>query len=306
MHVMAASGFIVLLVAKGWARPDSNGRLSLELGFDGIISNSNDLASHVLLLLPFLLYFALKPGRNKFVKVFGFAVIAYGCWVILGTSSRGTLLGLVGIALFLFFRASGRQRVAVMVAVPVLAIGLVMVLPQANIARLATVFGGKVVEGDADDEASASMDSRQYLVKQSIAYTFQHPLFGVGPSQFANFEGLQMKSRGLRGNWHETHNTYTQISSECGLPALLFVLAAFVGVFTGVNRSYTMARARGDADVAQVCLCYLASLIGYLLAITFLACAYRFTLPLLVGLGVAIHASAQRRMALAGPAPTAA
>ena len=33
-------------------------------------------------------------------------------------------------------------------------------------------------------------------------------------------------AEGTRGQWLGTHNTYTQISSECGLPGLLFFVAS--------------------------------------------------------------------------------
>ena len=296
MKAMALSGFIILMVARVFAKPDDNGRLYLDLGFDGVISNSNDLAAHVILLLPYILFSALKPRRNNLLRVLVLGCVCYGCWVILGTSSRGTMLGLVAISLFLFFRASGTQRIAVIGLVPVLALGLVAVLPKSNLVRLSTVFGGRV-EQTGDDEASESMDSRQYLVMQSIKLTFQHPIFGIGPSQFANVEGKQAKARGENGNWHETHNTYTQVSSECGIPALLLFLAAFASVFSKVNQTYKSARNAGNNEVAQVCLWYLASVIGYMVSIMFLACAYRFTLPLLIGLGVAINFGARRQLA---------
>jgi O-antigen ligase len=39
----------------------------------------------------------------------------------------------------------------------------------------------------------------------------QHPLFGVGPGSF----------QAVSGTWQPSHNTYTGLSSEAGLPALI-------------------------------------------------------------------------------------
>lgn len=296
-NTLACSGFVLLIATRMFAKPDGNGRLWLDLGADGTISNSNDLAAHLLLLLPFVLYFGMKPGRNTLLRLASFGGVFYGLWVILGTSSRGAMLGLFAMSLLLFFRASGAQKAVVLVLVPILALGLVAVLPKQNLARLATVFGGASESTGPDDEAADSMESRQYLLRQSIKYTLEHPVFGVGPSQFSNFEGIMARAQGQHGNWHETHNTYTQISSECGIPALLFALAALVGAFRMVNGSYKAAIKAGNRIVAQTCLWYLTSFAGYLVCLMFLAGGYRFTFPAMIGLAMAVHRGAQRELA---------
>ena len=108
----------------------------LDLGFDGVISNSNDLAAHLVLVLPFVLYFALKAGQNNFLRLILFGAIFYGLRVILRTSSRGAFLGMIAMAIYFMVRASGVQRIAVLVSLPILAGLLFAVLPQANLNRL--------------------------------------------------------------------------------------------------------------------------------------------------------------------------
>lgn len=299
LNSVAMAGLVVLLATRLFAKPDDNGRIWLDLGSDGTISNSNDLAAHMVLLLPFFLYWMMKPGRNNLLRVGLVGCVIYGVWIILGTSSRGAMLGLVAMALLLFFRASGAQKVAIVVSVPILAIGMLAILPKANLERLGTIFaGGQDAQKDADsDEAGESVESRQYLFWQSVKFTMQHPLFGIGPSQFSNYEGGEAKARGEHGNWHETHNTYTQISSECGVPALIFALLALGSAYRLVNKTYKLAKKQANKEVAAVCLCYLTSLTGYLVCFTFLAGAYRFTLPAMVGIAVAIYNCGQRELA---------
>jgi O-antigen ligase len=178
---------------------------------------------------------------------------------------------------------------------------LVVALPRENIARLATLFGGAPVMVGIEAEAGESMDARQHLFEESVKYTFQYPVFGVGPGQFPNFFGRTTKALGEHSSWNETHNTYTQISSECGIPALLFAVAGLLSVFLLVNKSYGAAKAQQDKEITRVCLWYLTSMAGYLVTLAFLACAYRFTLPAMIGLGVAIHSAAQRRLLAAQP-----
>jgi O-antigen ligase len=300
-NMMAASGFIVLCVVRFLAKPDNEGRLALDVT-DSTIGNPNDLAAHVLLLFPFILYFGFKAGQNKLLRVLALGCGFYSVWIILGTSSRGAFIALAAMAVYLFFHLSGAQRVAVLVGIPVLAVVLMAILPEQNRARLATIFNSDnpAAVGIAA-EAGESLDSRTYLLKKSIEYTFQHPVFGVGPGQFSNYEGSSSRKVGEHGNWHETHNSYTQISSECGLPAVILMVAALFGAMGLVSKTLKKARAHGNKEVAGACVCYLVSWAGYLVTMVFLACGYRFTLPAMIGLAAAMHIAGEKE--LAGPAP---
>ena len=55
----------------------------LELQLSGTIGNSNDLAAHLLVVLPFLLFVALKPRTRLLFRFALFAAIAFGIFQIL-------------------------------------------------------------------------------------------------------------------------------------------------------------------------------------------------------------------------------
>ena len=63
-----------------------------------------------------------------------------------------------------------------------------------------------------------------------------------------------------------------------------------------VNKTMRKARERGNKEVAGACLCYLVSWGGYLITISFLACGYRFTLPAMVSLGIALYFAGEREL----------
>jgi O-antigen ligase len=163
--------------------------------------------------------------------------------------------------------------------------------------------------GGENKEADESADSRWYLFKKSVEYTMEHPIVGVGPNEFANYEGKASLAQGQHGNWHATHCAFTQVSAECGIPALLFFAAALGSVILMVRRAYRRARREGYEDVANMCFCYLLAMVGYLGALVFLAEAYSYQLPAMIGLGIALAYAAQRQMtptaAPAAPAPNA-
>jgi len=283
-----AAAAVVTLLESNLLMDEANGRI--ELKASGTIGNSNDLAAHLLLLLPFLLFLVLGRGRPMLLRIAGLGLIGYGLWVILGTASRGALIALFLVLLCILFRASVMQRVAILVIAIVLGAGVMVVLPGQTLARLGSLFG------EEHKEADESAESRWYLFKTSVLYTIQHPIFGVGPDQFADYEGQSSLAEGKHGNWHATHNAFTQVSSECGIPALLFFVGALVSACRLVIRTYNRAKREGYPEIANACFCYLLAMVGYLGSLVFLAEAYSFKLLVMVGLSVALSFAANRQM----------
>lgn len=295
-YTIAVAGLLDILAARLFAT-EENGRMDM-LGSSGTIGNSNDLASHLVLVLPFLLFVMMDRRRNPFIRYSLLLPAMYGGYVILGTASRGALIALVAMWLFSVFKAAPRQRLAAIAFAVAAVIALPVLLGHSAQSRLSSLLGGDHVE------ARASEESRSYLLKMSILYTIKHPVFGVGLAQFSNFEGGSAKKEGKIGNWHETHNAFTEVSSENGVPALVFFVMAIGGAFLLVNQTYRRARAGGFPEIANACFCYLMAMVGYMVTITFLANAYRFYLPVMVGLAIAMRSSAEREMSMKAPART--
>ena len=132
-----------------------------------------------------------------------------------------------------------RQRIGLLALIPVGLIALLVVLPESTRTRLMSFSQSEI---GVSKEALESSESREYLLKQSIIFTFTHPVFGVGPGQFSSYEGGLRTEEGERGSWHETHNTFTQISSECGIPAMLCYIGAVFTTFAMLNRFWHNAR----------------------------------------------------------------
>lgn len=293
----ALGGIVNLLTARLFMNDDS-GRVVLDVS--GTIGNSNDLAAQLVLILPFLAWAVFDRKRNFAIRLGLVAAIGYGIWVILGTASRGALIAMFVTGLYLFWRANMRQRVIGVLLTCALTAVFMTVVPESALNRLGTLFG------EQNDEAQESADSRSYLFRQSLKFTMQHPIFGVGPEQFSNYEGQTRTAEGLRGAWHATHCVWTQVSSECGIPALIFFTLGVGSALRTVSRTRKTAQALGDMEVHAACLCYLAAMVGFLTALTFLSNAYRFYFPVLIGLAIAIQFAAQPRFAAlerAAPVP---
>jgi O-antigen ligase len=297
-YTLAAAAVTNLLTARFFME-SSNGRVSLGLtGFD--IGNSNDLAAQLVLVLPFALFIAVGRGGNLLIRIPALAVVAYGMWIILGTGSRGGLIALAAAFVVFMWLGSMRQRMAVLVAGTVMATTMLVALPEATLTRLGTLFG------ERHEEAEESGASRVYLFQKSLLFTVQHPVFGVGPDQFSNYEGGKAVAEGHTGSWHATHCAWTQVSSECGIPALIFYAAGLGSALALVMRTFRSARQQGHAEIANACLCYLVGMAGFLVAITFLADAYRFYVPTMISLAVSMSFAASEELSASRPAESLA
>lgn len=283
-----AAAAVVNLVSTHLFQQVANGRVSLQSS--GSIGNSNDLAAHLLLVLPFLLFFMMGRGRSIVVRIAVTGLLMYGLWIILATASRGALVALLVVFLYMLIHVSLPQKFMLVGAAGVITLLALVALPSMTLNRLGTIFGVK------QEEAAESAGSRGYLFRTSVTYTIQHPVFGVGPDQFSIFEGKTSREQGQHGNWHATHCAFTQVSSECGVPAFIFFTAGLGSAMLLVLRTYRKAKREGYLEIANGCFCYLLAMVGYLTALVFLADAYTFRLPAMVGLAVTLSFAAMRTM----------
>jgi O-antigen ligase len=292
MIVIAAAGAVNVLAGRFFASQTS-GRLELP----GItISDPNDYAAHLILVLPFLLLVIVDSRRSKVVRALASGLALYGLYLILSTGSRGGLLAVGAAVLFCLWKLSPRQRMSAAVVVTILACTAIAVTPQPALLRFSTILSRNA---DADiGGANESADARSHLLRQSILMTFTHPVFGVGMGQFQNYEGKTSREKGEQGYWHETHNSFTQVSSEIGIPALLFYIAGIVSTYRILNRLYGQALRRPRTLEAQTiaitAFCLMLSLIGFCTASFFLSLAYRFYLLALTGLTISFARAAHQ------------
>jgi O-antigen ligase len=288
IYTIAAASLVNIGTAIFFLKP---GEERLAMDWSATIGNSNDLAAHLLLVLPFVLFIFLKPHTRPPIRFAAAAVCVFGLFQVLRTASRGALIALVLTVLFVFIRGSARQKLAIGVSSVIILVALIAFLPADTLTRLTSFSREKDVsqEGkDVNEEALESSDVRQYVLKQSIIYTFQNPVFGVGPGQFSTYEGTTQTKQGLQGKWKEAHNSYTQISSECGIPALVFYLAALFSTFGLLAKIHKNATGPYRSELITGSYCITIGLVAYSVAVFFVNFAYTFYLPSVSGLVVAM------------------
>lgn len=228
--VVTAFALLVAALLSFVVGHTETGRLGLTLGN---LTDPNEYALILLVGLTLWIWLAAEwPGVFKKLIAIAAMFIIGGAFARTGSRSGLITLAVIGFVLFLHTSLAGKVKLVAALMVGLLLAGLF--LPNSVKQRFVTFFETDPEEVEdartagMTDSAVASTESRLAILRQSINITLHHPLFGIGPNQFPVYTDQEARAAGLRGTWLVTHNTYTQISSECGIPALLFYVVTMV------------------------------------------------------------------------------
>ncbi len=269
----AAVMAMAMLAATGRSRPvlpsEIGNRVMGTLG--GVFENPNDFAFIIALAFPLCFAFMLRTSRplRKAFWAVGLVLMAY---TVMTTYSRAGLIALVmgaGVTLW-EFGVKGRRHHLILLAALV---GILLFLAghPANYAdRVKTIF-------DPDLDPTGSAQARRDVFSRSIETTLEHPLLGVGPGNFQD----------ISGTWRETHNTYTQLSSEGGIPALLLFLIILRLAFSKVRLAQRMVPRQSELGLLASAL--RASLASFAVGVLFSSAAYHFFPYFLIGFASATY-----------------
>ncbi len=294
-------GAILLLIScTAFGAYSEEGRLVIPGSY--FLLNSNDLALVLLIDLGYFYYLVLRPGiAGRVLGVTGMA----GClYFLLKTGSRGGFLAL-GVFVAVLFIFSLNKFLWAAVAVPVVALTLV-VMPATLLHRLTLIVvdpGLAQAQSASDLDAIESQQQRQLLLRTALRYSLARPLTGVGPGQFMNAVWADEHKEGKHPQALGTHNTYLEVSSECGLPALFCYLAVVLTCLRVNYAGLKRLRQRPDrADAARLTYCLLAITAGFAVSIFFHHMTYTMYLPLLSGLTVCVNMASSEPKPRVAPA----
>jgi O-antigen ligase len=297
---MAAAGTMSVVFGEQSER----GRLALSAG---TLADPNYYAMALLMGLPFVLLKAVNEP-HVFKRALPLAATIPILYAAIQTGSRGGMLALVVMLTVFLVRSQMQTRVVVMITVVAGIVAAVVLFPDDLINRYRTLFAPAESEQSAmkdieDQEvAAASANARKYLFIRSVEMTIKNPIFGVGPGMFSFAEADDAKDQGVKAAWHETHNTYTQVSSEIGIPAFLLYVSALVIALRSVYRLSKVKPVKADVRWQQVrngaFYLYLA-LVTAMSGAMFLSIAYTGVLFILVGLAMALERAAYREFEFA-------
>lgn len=238
----------------------------------GLFENSNDLAMHLVSMIPIAVALGLA-GRNPFKRLVYFGVTGLMVAAVVVTFSRGGFIGLVAATFVLVRRLGKKNRVATMGALVFAVILFVALAPGAFSNRLSTIFNSAA-------DLTGSSSQRTEVLKHSFWVALRYPITGVGIGNY------RFKSpRNL-----ETHNAYTQVAAEMGIAAMvvyiLFIVHPIRRLRLIEKESYDQKERR---RFYYLSVGLQASLIGFMFSSFFGAVAYQWYVYYLVAYAVALH-----------------
>ena len=262
----------------------------------GTLGNSNDLSTLLVLGIPFILVPVFSKGSSRFRKIMGLALCAMALIVVIKSASRGSLVALIAVLLVLFWTRPFIGKVKLGVLTVAMLFVFFAVTPREILSRYVTIFADASSSDGIAASAQESTMARRQLLQQSLKLTMEHPLFGVGPGIFAVGEAQLAEAEGQRAMWHVSHNSYTQVSSEMGIPGLFLYLFGLWATFQNVLWFRAHSRIDPTGGVSAMGLALLLSLVGLCVNLTFASMAYLAYLPILTGLSLAFRKSLQLDM----------
>lgn len=256
---------------------ESQGSFSRVTGaIGGAFENPNDLAVGIAIVFPFCFMFLLR-SRGFVRKLLWTASLLLLARAVLMTYSRGGFLALAAGALFSLYEFGIRGKRWKLLAYVGVAVGLIFVSagPANYGARIATIFS-------PDSDVTGSSQQRREILITSLKTTAAHPIFGIGPGDFPIISGY----------WLVTHNTYTQLSAEAGIPALVLFLLIFGRSFKNINSARLSAP--NDDRIQLLAGALRGATAAFLVGAIFASLAYQFYPYFLVAYASALCAIAKK------------
>jgi O-antigen ligase len=196
--------------------------------------DSNDLG--VLLLMGIPLSVTVFEASKSWGKLFGLLVLLATGVAIARTGSRGTFVGLIGLAASFIVWARHIPLSRRVVSVVVVVAALAAAAPQGYWEQM------RSLQNPTEDYNWDSESGRRQLAQRGVEYMFRYPLTGLGVNNFTKAE-WQISSmaeqvgrrKGIRGK--AAHNTWIQIGSELGVTGLVLWLLLVFGTMWAVART---------------------------------------------------------------------
>jgi O-antigen ligase len=288
LYLTALSSVIVAFAGLKMGRDMGEDRLGVEGA--STLSNGNDMCLFLLAGLPCLVMIA--ELRKGVWRVLALASVPFVVYIVILTGSRAAALDLVVLWLLWFWRAAPIHKLKHLIILSAGIISVVSFAPTASLTRYATMLPfvslAPTSERMAEQAAAAegSTELRQKLVSQSLDLTWRHPLFGVGPGVYQSAAAKDSAEKGEKAIWFVSHNSYTQISSECGIPGFVLYMAAVLVALNSLRRGLKVVSRTPELNETRTLGFYLLMVtLGNMVLSMFASVAYMPYFIIFAGLG---------------------
>jgi putative inorganic carbon (HCO3(-)) transporter len=244
-------------------------RVGVNVG--GMFGNPNEMALHFVMMTPIAI--ALGIGtRNKLLRMAFFGMAALFVAANMVTFSRGGFLGLLATSGVLAWKLGRKYRLNVTVVSILVGIITMIAAPGNYGLRMLSIFVPSL-------DPVGSSDQRRELLERSLLVTARNPWgIGIGNFPIVGFHNLQ------------THNAFTQVSSELGLLGLAVYLIFMISPFRKLGAIERTQFEANDHDwFYYLAIGLQASIVGYMVGSFFASVAYNWFIYYLIAYAVAFR-----------------
>ncbi|MBN8892058.1 MAG: putative O-glycosylation ligase, exosortase A system-associated [Rhodospirillales bacterium 70-18] len=238
------------------------------------VGDNNQLAAGLLVVLPLVLYLVMQ-SEIRVVKLIGGGAIALILSAVIGTSSRGALVGLVALAAYMV--VNSRRKLAGFAAMMMVGLVILATAPESWFQRMDTIT-------TANDDNSFM--GRVIAWKVSTMIALDRPLFGGGfhavqhPFAWALYGGsmhmLDFVPTDPAGPMpRAAHSIYFEVLGDMGFVGLGLFVAMLASMAVNLRRVRRLAREQANLRWAfDLAFALQGSLVAYMVAGAALSMAY--------------------------------
>lgn len=284
-------------------------RLVVDTGGGGTMADPNFFAVFLVVGMPLLAFCFLH--YKKLAKLIPLALLPVVFYSFIRTGSRSGMVALAGMAAFVFWQVSARQKAKMLMLAGLALVGLVALAPTNLLLRYISLVKPSAAASRAQTEqeakelerAEGSAEGRKHLMKQAVLLTLHNPIVGVGAGMFATAEqDFAIEVQGMeRGARHTTHNTPLQASAETGIPGFIFFIAVLFTVYRNLSRLRTWSRRLIPTpqvlNIERGLLALQAALIAFYIELFFLSMLFAGFAWLILAIALAFTEAARQELA---------
>lgn len=258
-----------------------------------IIADNNQLAMALITLLPCFRYLQMHAGHKYLRWALGVCMFLIFA-AVLGSQSRGALLGVSAMGFFLWLKSRNKFAIAIVSIIAILFVFNFM--PESWFKRMDTIG-----DYNQDNSAQGRIDAWTFSVKMANS-RFLGGGFGIhGNTQVY----WRVYPEGTRPR--ASHSVYFEVLGEHGWVGLMLFLTVLAAAWFSFGTTAKLARRRPELTrIRDLCLMLQVSLIGYSTAGTFLNLSTFDLYWLFIGIAAISSRIVRDTLAEAGEEPPAA
>jgi len=224
----------------------------------GWFRNSGELGMEMSLFLAYLVcvIFYLRQYWGRWTKWLMYFAALSAAGTVIGSSSRGAIIGSVGMLLYLSLFSKRKLRGWMILAVVLFLAYLVM--PPQLLARFHTA---------GNDQTSLTRIAYWTHAREIL---HQYPFLGAGYYNWIPYYRDHFFDRALTWRVEEAHNTYLQMGAELGYSGLIIFIAMVLTSFYINARSARLAKREGFEFLRAVSMAMNVAAVSLVLASNFL------------------------------------